>query len=265
MKKHDTSNRKFTRDDVRFFIFSWGPYTKKTEEEYRFLRESGIRVSVIDSHDTSPVPEWVTIGNNGYYGDQITAMLEALKEEDGIVFLMQADASHNDIVSIIDKSLYVYNTYECGVYAPDVYYVDPIYSGYSEDEQSQLEDDLYIVPATDCTFWSVHREVLKEFSRLDSKWTKRGWGIDLTIVALARKLGKMVIRDYGYKIDHPESTGYSKLMAHVEFSKYLKFLPQEISEDIRRHLSRMEKSSIPKRVWKLGKHLCAHLFQRKAS
>lgn len=231
MNSYPQDQNVLSLNDVKVFIFSWGPYTENTRKTFEMLKESNVSVTVIDSHEQSPLSEWVTLGNDGYYGNQVNVMKRYVGDEK-VIFLIQADASHEDILSIIKRGLEVYSEHpDVGIYAPHVAYTSPFFN-HTHNEQKKITKNLYDVPATDCTFWSLRGELLRDFKNLDIELFKMGYFFDFTITAFARMRGMKVVRDYDFLVKHPKSRGYNTWRAKAEAILYFLKLPWRVKKEI---------------------------------
>jgi hypothetical protein len=204
---------------IQPFIFSWkGQYeqTIKVKEQFDKIFDN---VIVINSDDENTPEDWINIGNGCYFSDQFRKALEIFKQSDKeFLWHIQADASFDNFAEIAEAADKVYETYEWGVYAPNV---DDTYYIPSRTDVLELENNLRLVATTDNTCWIIHRDIVEDLLRNMSLMenNKLGWGWDLLICAFSHMRQRKVIRDYNYKINHPASTGYMKEQAEDEMQE----------------------------------------------
>lgn len=110
---------------------------------------------------------------------------------------------------------------DIGWYAPDVTWTSFIFN---KAELKQVENEIYEVPNTDSLLFAVRGDVVRKMPFIDPKLCFM-WGMDVTAATVIRQMGLKMVRDYRFKAQHPNSTGYNidkasgemgKLFAHYE-------------------------------------------------
>lgn len=93
---------------------------------------------------------------------------------------------------------------DVGWYAPNVdwtcYY-------YDKKDLKPLEPEIYEAPNTDSLCFAIRRDVVKAMPYMDSELSYM-WGMDFTASAQIQLMGLKMVRDYKFKVLHPNSTGY---------------------------------------------------------
>lgn len=93
---------------------------------------------------------------------------------------------------------------DVGWYAPDIAWTSYIYD---KSKLKQVEPEIYEVPNTDSLCFAIRADVMRAMPFINPKLSFM-WGMDLTAIATARRMGLKVVRDYRFKAKHPNHTGY---------------------------------------------------------
>ena len=211
------------RKDVRIhaFIFNWsGHYDNTINLEKEFSENKGIyKVTIINSDINNKKDHWVNISEDDYFGDQFKKALELFDGD--IFFHTQGDITFDDWSAIIDAVTTNFNIYEYGIYAPNVDFT----SWDSERVDKKIIDfnNLREVSMTDCSCWAIHHSIIKEFKSKyinDILLAKYGYGIDVSMCAMAVKNSMLVLRDYNFTVNNPKHTGYLKATAKEMMGLY---------------------------------------------
>jgi hypothetical protein len=195
---------------IHAFIFNWrGQYENTLKLEKEFLNKGLYKVTVINSDDNNKKDNWVNIGEDGYFGDQFKKALELFDGD--IFFHVQSDITFYNWSAIIDAIITNWKIYEYGIYAPNVDYT----SWVSErvDKRIINYNNLREVSMTDCSCWAIHHSIINEFKLKylnNISLSKYGYGIDVSICAMAVKKSMLVLRDYDFTVNNPKNTGYPK-------------------------------------------------------
>lgn len=205
---------------IEGFIFNWRGQLKKSIEKEQIIKSLVKKVTVINSDDDNQCVSWINVGEEAYFSKQFVT---ALAEFDGDIFFhIQGDASfHNWEAILVNAKLY-FEKYNWGVYAPNVNYTFHVGDRVNVKSISFEENTLSMVTIPDTTCWFIHKDIidLLKTSKIDiSTNNKFGWGIDWIICTLSYQIGRPVIRDYEFCIDHPRSTGYNMMEANTDFNK----------------------------------------------
>ena len=219
--------------NIQTFIFNWRGQYEKTLEKIQQLKEFGVTPIIINSDDLHRDDGWHNIGEESYFTAQF---LKAIELFDGdALFHIQADASYDDWSKIYTGAVECFDTYNWGIYAPNVNYT--WYDSSRTDLNSfDLEEPNYkMVANTDCTCWFIHKDIIDEAKKrnIDFAPYKMGWSFDIVYTALSYLNKRPVIRDYNFTIDHPPGTNYNKTQAEQEMLILYSKLPADIQEAFR--------------------------------
>ena len=108
-----------------------------------------------------------------------------------------------------------------GVYAPNANFKRTSTAGI---RLRNLDNGVYEVPATDCCFWAISGEVIRNTPRVDPRTNKLGWGIEYMVGAVTRLRGLRLVRDYRFTAGHPKFSGYDHERASREWAALKKSL-----------------------------------------
>lgn len=213
---------------IHTFIFNWRGQFDKTVEKIKQLTDLGHTLTVINSDEAHNDEGWVNVGESAYFTDQFIKALELFDGD--VLFHIQADASYNDWNNLIKDAEESFDTYEWGIYAPNVDYT--WYDSTRTDiEGVQLRDKMMrLVACPDCTCWFIHKDIINKFKELKINMSpyKMGWGWDIIFPGISYLMGRLVIRDYHHTIDHPPGTNYNKSQAEIEMSQLFQQLPHDL-------------------------------------
>jgi len=214
------------------FIFSWkGQYTNAINLEEQ-VAPFVDHLVVINSDDDNKPKHWINIGNECYFSDQFRKALEVANNyEYDVLWHIQADASYDDLQSIVNAAKKTKEKYDWGIYAPNV---DDTFYIPERTDVFNLENNLKVVATPDNTCWMITKDLIdKMSSNLHLMETNQlGWGWDLIICGLAHIEQKKVIRDYNFTVNHPKSTGYKKEQAEIEMAQMFVKCPDNLKEAI---------------------------------
>jgi hypothetical protein len=218
---------------IQVFIFNWRGQLNNTLEKEKQFKELGIEPIIINSDDENKFDHWHNIGEEAYFNAQF---LKAIELFDGdILFHIQADASYDQWKSLMDDAVKYHEKLNWGIYAPNVNYT--WYDSTRTDLTSiRLEiDNLRAVANTDCTCWFIHKDIIDLFKKenLDFSKYKYGWSWDVTFCSISYINKRLVIRDYGHTISHPQGTGYNVQAAELEMVDTYNSLNTKIQEAFR--------------------------------
>jgi len=218
---------------IQVFIFNWRGQVNNTLEKEKQFKELGIEPIIINSDDENKFDHWHNIGEEAYFNAQF---LKAIELFDGdILFHIQADASYDKWKPLMDDAVKYHEKLNWGIYAPNVDYT--WYDATRTDLNSiRVEiDNLKVVANTDCTCWFIHKDIIDLFKKenLDFSKYKYGWSWDVTLCSISYINKRLVIRDYGHTINHPQGTGYNMQEAEMEMVDTYNSLNPNIQEAFR--------------------------------
>ena len=214
------------------FIFNWRGQYDKTIEKVKQLREFGVEPIVINSDDDHKDSDWHNIGEDSYFTAQFMKALELFHKFKGdVLFHIQGDASYDNWKQLYEDAEKYYETYEWGIYAPNVDYT--WYDSAKVDLHFNIDEpNLKMVADTDCTCWFIHKDIIElaDERGIDFSLYKMGWSFDIIYSALSFLSQRPVLRDYNHTIDHPPGTNYNKEQGEKEMLELYQSLEEDIKE-----------------------------------
>ena len=214
------------------FIFNWRGQYDKTIEKVKQLREIGVEPIVINSDDDHKDSDWHNIGEDSYFTAQFMKALELFHKFKGdVLFHIQGDASYDNWKQLYEDAEKYYETYEWGIYAPNVDYT--WYDSAKVDLHFNIDEpNLKMVADTDCTCWFIHKDIIElaDERGIDFSLYKMGWSFDIIYSALSFLSQRPVLRDYNHTIDHPPGTNYNKEQGEKEMLELYQSLEEDIKE-----------------------------------
>jgi hypothetical protein len=214
--------------EIRAFIFNWRGHA---ERAHRLQRQIGAHIPTLVINSEEGLGEgragWVDLDDRAYFSAQWN---EAVRRFDGdVLFHVQADATLDDFRPLLDRAVAVFARYPLGVYEPNVDYTSIIYD---RRRLRAVEPDLLEVPLTDCTCWFVAGELLRRLPPVDLAVNRFGWGIAAAHAAMARRAGRLCLRDYAFTVVHPRARGYPSPVANAQRLAYTRSLGPTLAAEI---------------------------------
>ena len=214
------------------FIFNWRGQYDKTIEKVHQLREIGVDPIVINSDDDHKDYDWHNIGEDSYFTAQFMKALELFHKFKGdVLFHIQGDASYDNWKQLYEDAEKYFETYEWGIYAPNVDYT--WYDSSKVDLQFNIDEpNIKMVADTDCTCWFIHKDIIELADKkgIDFSLYKLGWSFDIVYSALSFISQRPVLRDYSHTIDHPPGTNYNKDQGEREMAELYESLGEDVKE-----------------------------------
>jgi hypothetical protein len=78
---------------------------------------------------------------------------------------------------------------------------------FDKNTLTSFEKDIYEVPNTDSLCFAVRGDVVRAMPHIDPELCFM-WGLDFTAIVTAHLMGLKIVRDYRFKVLHPNNTGY---------------------------------------------------------
>jgi hypothetical protein len=213
---------------IQAFIFNW-PGKKQHAAELEANFERLCEVCVINSDDSlrARYPNWHHIGSDGYFTAQWNA---AVQRFDGDIFLhIQADIWPAKLRRMLGECVKQISDFGVGVYAPNLNFNPHVFR---PESLVRVSEGVYEVPTTDCSFWAIAGDVIRNAPAIDPKVNKLGWGIDLLVAAVAKLKGLKVVRDYRFTAGHIKSRGYDSAEASKQWDALINSLDPLLVEEI---------------------------------
>jgi hypothetical protein len=201
---------------VQAFIFNW-PGRKQHAVTLEAMFRPHCAVAVINSDDSLRIryPHWHHIGNDAYFTDQWNA---AVARFDADVFLhIQADVWPDKFEQMLSECIKCLTNLGVGIYAPNVDFNPHVFRTRS---LFRLSEGIYEVPATDCSFWAVSAEVIRNTPLVDAEINRLGWGVEYLVGAVCKRRRLKIVRDYRFIVAHPKSRGYDNARASREWDAF---------------------------------------------
>lgn len=224
--------------EIQPFIFNWRGQFEKTCNIEDSLKEIFDDVTVINSDEENTRPGWIDLGDEAYFTMQFRTALSLFKDDKKVLMHCQGDTTYDNYKKLVEDAKKHYNTYEWGVYAPDVTNVWYTPEHTDIDGIDSEDESIKMVACTDETVWFIHRDIIDEYySRglldvMTHENMKMGWGWDLVMNGISFLKGRPVIRDYGHQIQHAKGTNYNKDSAAKEMEQLWSSLQNDLKECI---------------------------------
>lgn len=94
---------------------------------------------------------------------------------------------------------------DVGWWAPDIAWTCYVYD---KKDLWEVQPDVYQVPNTDSLCFAIRKDVIEKMPHIDPSISFM-WGMDFLAIATARLMGLKTVRDYRFRAQHPNNTGYS--------------------------------------------------------
>jgi hypothetical protein len=104
---------------------------------------------------------------------------------------------------------------DVGWYAPDIEWTSFIFD---KSTLPEVEPGIFEVPNTDSVCFAIRGDVVRTMPHIDPNLCFM-WGMDFTAILTAHLMGLKIVRDYRFKIQHPNDTGYDIHRASAEMKK----------------------------------------------
>lgn len=123
---------------------------------------------------------------------------------------------------------------DVGWYAPDVAWTGFIYD---KKDLTLVESEIYEVPNTDSLCFAIRADVIKAMPHIDPELCFM-WGMDFAAILTAQRMGLKVVRDYKFKAQHPNSTGYDIDKASLGMKRLFESFESSFQEEMRQLVNR---------------------------
>ena len=137
-----------------------------------------------------------------YFTEQWAEMRKRFSGD--VMLWVMADAYLFDFPVIYPEMTRLLSRDDVGAYAPNVCWTGHVYD---ISKLIAVEPSVYEVPMPDLLCYAVKAEVLNQMPEVTIR--SHGWGIELLLSAIAKRMGKKVVRDYKSTVGHPNSTHYA--------------------------------------------------------
>jgi hypothetical protein len=168
--------------------------------------------------------------------DYFNAQWKKAREQftgDVLLWIMADVTLPEDFGGMFCKMQKVFDRGDIGWWAPDVAWTSYIYR---QIDLKPVEYGIFEVPNTDSLCIAIRGDVVRAMPHIDPQVSFM-WGMDFVAIATARLMGLKVVRDYRFKVLHPNSTGYDIPRASCEMAAVFATLPAEHRAEIERLLA----------------------------
>jgi len=117
---------------------------------------------------------------------------------------------------------------DIGWYAPDIEWTAYIYQ---KKHLNLVEHEVYEVPNTDSVVFAIRADVIKKMPLIDPAVCFM-WGMDVFASTVIRNMGLKMVRDYKFKVGHPNNTGYDIEQASSEMGRLFMSLEPDFREQV---------------------------------
>jgi hypothetical protein len=235
---------------VQAFIFNW-PGQKQRAKELEDLLNPHCETFVINSDEAvrNLYPHWHHLPNDAFFAAQWNRAMELFNGD--ILVHVQADAWPYDVAKILDQCVHYIRDRKVGVYAPNLDFTD---LEYRRNALVAFDDDVYEVPSTDETCWTLSAEVVRQMPLANPTVNQFGWGMDFVASAVAQSMRRKVVRDYRFKVFHPKGRGYNEPQAREKWMEYKLGLDPQLRKTVE-HLETEVLRLMPGRLERLKRRM----------
>jgi hypothetical protein len=204
------------------FVISWPGQEDSAAGIAQQVRSAADHVTVIHScRDDLPLPDrpdWVQLPDAHFYGEKYRRSLALNQGE--VMLHIHADAWCADWAALVQRCRQAY----LQVPTLGVWGANTEFTPFHFDEvRIGAEGDHNLVPVaqTDSVVWSVSAPVMARLRHLDFSPIPLGWGIDWAAIAYCLAHGLLVVRDRQAVVQHPQGSGYDRLLASRQMVAFL--------------------------------------------
>ena len=201
---------------IHAIIFNWPRQTPNAERLEAVLQSLVSRCDVVNSDIAANRTEWYNIGD-AYFTEQWQAARDLLDRD--IMLMVCADVWSDRLSEIITRAVEVMHKFQIGIYAPNVDWTSWVFN--PRQLGPPIEHWLYQVPQTDALLLFVRAEIVHALPPLNPLVNKLGWGIDHTLVTIARQFKYLVCRDYKFTVQHPHNSNYDTNTAYQQMNAWI--------------------------------------------
>lgn len=161
---------------------------------------------------------WIVFPAESYFGPKFEWAINNL-DTDVLLFIV-ADTSCGDWRELVRGCREAFSSdHEIAVWAP---FIEETWWNSEKIALALREGDtgLEDVIAVDSIVWAVTSQIACEARKLDYSLSRFGWGIEAVCAALARRSGKLVVRDTLLEVFHRRGTTYSTELANEEAQEF---------------------------------------------
>jgi hypothetical protein len=213
--------------NIQSFIFNWKGNTDNVLRLERAIEKLS-EVNIINSDESMREARrnWIQLDDSAFFSAQWNKALDIFNAD--VLFHVQADVEFNEFERLFERACAAFRSHPIGIYEPKI---DRPRRDYDLSKLRMLRDNVFEVPATDCTCWFVAAPVLSENARIDERANKYGWGVAATIAALCRRRKLLCVRDYEFLVHHPDGRGYSTTDAVLGRVAHINSLTVDLAVD----------------------------------
>lgn len=194
----------FVVDDISVYIFNWKKVNNNSIELVQNIKKYITDVTLVNCDESFKLENSIRsiqLDDSHYYGSQYEHAIVDIKENKIFCVIVGDNISENNFQKIFMNAIQIFNKYKVGVYAPNDI------RSHHKTKNECIEKYIYNVDNTDCGFWFIHPEIVKNTKQLKfGNLSPLGWGIDTITISESKRLGLSVLRDYRVKTDQLDYT-----------------------------------------------------------
>lgn len=151
-------------------------------------------------------------------------------DKDILLWIMADITLPENFNSLFTEMKRVMERGDIGWYAPNVEWTSFIYD---KKDLRCVEGEIFEVPNTDSLCFAIRGDVLRKMPFINPQLCYM-WGMDFTAFATARMMGLKTVRDYKFKVLHPNSTGYIIDQASVGMKYLFESYPSDFRVEVQK-------------------------------
>jgi len=169
--------------------------------------------------------KWIVVSNDLFYGGKFKIALD--EHQSDILLIIQADASFSNWPLLINACQNCFSEIpQLGIWASDANHSSWEFNDIRVDNLAEFGPQAVVqADGIVCAFsW----ETVQYLKSLNYEENRYGWGIDWAAITYAYCHNLKVMMDPSIVINHPEKTGYPKMLAFNQMGSFLEQLsPQQ--------------------------------------
>jgi hypothetical protein len=161
---------------------------------------------------------------NVYYCGLLNAAAHASRTRpaDEVIYFWSSDVSYDSPARALASAAEAFTDSRTGTYAPSAWF-----SGHRQMWNKQT-GKLRRVSFVEGFCFATRAGLLRELCPIDTNVNAMGWGIDMQLGFLTLRRGQRSVVDDRIEVKHPQSTGYSTLVAKQQRTAWLATLPSSV-------------------------------------
>lgn len=224
--------------EIEAFIFSWNKVHKNVSGLVPILEKFNFENLYVISSGKHPYSyekaKLIEISSDSFYGNQFHAATTLFKGD--LMLQVQGDVTCEFKIDLEHRLREIFLNPEIAIWTPEINFTswNEDVAGYKVDGNRyfnrKLDSDIELKDFMnpDSTFWAIRSWIISEYKNLPLHNSHFGWGIDITLAAIAFLGETRVVRDSLVNVKHPRGTGYNQDLAIEEWLSLFERLPNDI-------------------------------------